>query len=227
LECLTEPITAAPGFILIQLRARANLAQDPVSGMLAFRRHAPRPPLTMAFHPNRWFYPLDWSRISARVRFETAGPHGAACCWHCGRPHGRTVRCLPDGRWFDTGRNIWRDGGGQPADWPDIIAFCRARTTRVILAAAHLDHDPGNNRPRNLKALCQRCHLLLDRPRHRALARLTILRRRAAGDLFLGTYSHARLADLAPVLGLPVLRGKGRPSSGRSPSPKPASRGAG
>jgi hypothetical protein len=27
------------------------------------------------------------------------------------------------------------------------------RQTRVILAAAHLDHDPGNNRLRNLKSL--------------------------------------------------------------------------
>jgi hypothetical protein len=32
-----------------------------------------------------------------------------------------------------------------------------------VLAAAHLGHDPTNNRPRNLKALCQRCHMLYDR----------------------------------------------------------------
>ena len=32
--------------------------------------------------------------------------------------------------------------------------------TRVVLASAHLDHNPGNNRSRNLAALCQRCHML-------------------------------------------------------------------
>jgi hypothetical protein len=29
--------------------------------------------------------------------------------------------------------------------------------TRVVLAAAHLDSDPTNNRLKNLRALCQRC----------------------------------------------------------------------
>ncbi|HEY0420779.1 MAG TPA: hypothetical protein VGC80_14780, partial [Acetobacteraceae bacterium] len=36
----------------------------------------------MAFRPHRWFYPLDWPQISARIRFHTTGPHGVACCWH-------------------------------------------------------------------------------------------------------------------------------------------------
>ncbi len=63
------------------------------------------------------------------------------------------------------------------------------RQTRVVLAAAHLDHNPGNNRPRNLKSLCQRCHLIHDRPHHLARRRITYLLRRALGDLFLGPYS--------------------------------------
>ena len=37
-----------------------------------------------------------------------------------------------------------------------------------MLAAAHLDNDPTNNRLRNLRALCQRCHILNDRPHHLA-----------------------------------------------------------
>ena len=63
------------------------------------------------------------------------------------------------------------------------------RRTRVVLAAAHLDHDPSNNRRRNLKSLCQRCHLIHDRPHHLARRRITYLLRRALGDLFLGPYS--------------------------------------
>ena len=42
------------------------------------------------------------------------------------------------------------------------------RTTRVILATAHLDNDPENNRLRNLRSLCQRCHMIHDRNYHLA-----------------------------------------------------------
>jgi hypothetical protein len=30
--------------------------------------------------------------------------------------------------------------------------------SRVVLTIAHLDHDPTNNDPVNLRAWCQRCH---------------------------------------------------------------------
>ena len=74
------------------------------------------------------------------------------------------------------------------------------RQTRVVLAAAHLDHDPTNNRLRNLKSLCQRCHLIHDRPQHLARRRITYLLRRALGDLFLGPYAgfEARRTWCAP-----------------------------
>ena len=62
------------------------------------------------------------------------------------------------------------------------------RTTRVVLAAAHLDHDPSNNELHNLCSLCQRCYIMHDRPHHLAQRRLTYLLRRALGDLFLGPY---------------------------------------
>jgi hypothetical protein len=45
----------------------------------------------------RGFYLGDWPQISRRVRFERA----VRICQGCGRPHGTTVRCPPDGRWFD------------------------------------------------------------------------------------------------------------------------------
>lgn len=134
----------------------------------------------------RWFYPIDWPQISRVVRFERA--HGR--CQHCGRPHGVRIRCLKDGRWFDEDTRSWRDGRGQPAAWPDIVEYAGVRMTRVVLAACHRDHDPTNNRPGNLLALCQRCHMLHDRAEHRRRFRITILMRRALGDLFLGTYRY-------------------------------------
>ena len=66
--------------------------------------------------------------------------------------------------------------------------MARLRTTRVVLAAAHLDHDPTNNRLRNLRSLCQRCHMIHDRSHHLAQRRITYRLRRALGDLFLGPY---------------------------------------
>lgn len=133
----------------------------------------------------RWFYPIDWPEISRLVRFERAGGR----CEGCGRPHGEAIRCLPDGRWFDPARNTWRNGRGRPAKWPDIEEAVQMRRTVVVLAAAHLDHDPGNNALRNLKGLCQRCHMIHDWPYHLAGRRITYLLRRALGDLFLGPYS--------------------------------------
>ena len=132
----------------------------------------------------RWFYPIDWPQISRQVRFERAGGR----CQTCGRPHRATVRCLPDGRWYDAAASTWRNGRGRPARWPDLEEATRIRHTRVVLAAAHLDHNPANNRPRNLRGLCQRCHLIHDRPHHLARRRITYLLRRALGDLFLGPY---------------------------------------
>jgi hypothetical protein len=91
------------------------------------------------------------------------------------------------------------------------------RKTRVVLAAAHLDHDPRNNRLRNLKSLCQRCHLIHDRPHHLVQRRITYLLRRALGDLFLGPY----LADFklqSPSSSTKLMGQTGEPTPG-SPMP--------
>ena len=129
-------------------------------------------------------YPPHWRELSHHVRFERA----AAQCPRCGRRHLTLVRCLPDGRWFDGQAATWRDHRGRMARWPDLVEATRFRTTRVVLAAAHLDGDPTNNRMTNLRALCQRCHMLQDRPHHLAQRWITYRRRRALGDLFLGSY---------------------------------------
>ena len=48
----------------------------------------------------------------------------------------------------------------------------RTRTTRVVIATAHRDHDPTNN-----EALCQRCHILHDKAEHLRRRRMTYLER--------------------------------------------------
>jgi hypothetical protein len=138
---------------------------------------------------HRWLYPIDWPQISAMIRFERAKGR----CEHCGRPHGHMVVHLGDGRWWDEDAKIWRNGKGRAlSGMPAYVAAPedpQTLVTKVVLAAAHLDHDPGNNRPRNLKAFCQRCHLLHDRKEHQRRRQLTLRMRKALGDLFLGRYS--------------------------------------
>ena len=128
--------------------------------------------------------PPHWRELSSQVRFVRAGGR----CQRCGRPHLTHVRCLPDGRWFDEQAATWRDRHGRMARWPDLVEATRFRMTRVVLAAAHLDSDPTNNRLKNLRALCQRCHILHDRLHHLAQRWITYRRRLADGDLFLGRY---------------------------------------
>jgi hypothetical protein len=38
--------------------------------------------------------------------------------------------------------------------------------SKVVLTVAHLDHDKTHADPARLKAMCQRCHLKYDLPRH-------------------------------------------------------------
>lgn len=138
----------------------------------------------------RPLYPSNWPALSRHVRFIRA----AGRCQACARPHGTDLRCLPDGRWFDAQQNTWRNRRGRPAPWPDLLEATQIRTTRVSLATAHLDHDPTHNRLRNLRSLCQRCHLSHDRAHHLAQRRLTYRSRDAIGDLWLGVYADAARA---------------------------------
>ncbi len=161
----------------------------------------------------RSLYPPDWPELSRRVRFERA----AGRCQDCGRPHLQWLRCLSDGRWFDEAGRTWRDRRGRPARWPDLIEISRQRVTRVVLAAAHLDGNPANNRLRNLRSLCQRCHVLHDIGHHTRQRWITYRRRWAVGDLFLGLYP----APLPPRHGCQRKGGQVIPRAW--PAPLPAS----
>ena len=133
---------------------------------------------------HRWFYPIDWRQISRHIRFERAGGR----CETCGRPHGEQIDQLADGRWYDRHQTTWRDDRGDAAPWPSLVEYGAVETKRIRLSAAHLDHDPANSKESNIRALCQRCHLNHDRPEHVRRRRITVLLRRAIGDLFSGTY---------------------------------------
>jgi hypothetical protein len=115
--------------------------------------------------------------LSCRLR---SGLVANGRCEHCRRPHGRLVFHLGDGRWWDEEAATWRNGRGRALSLltePLALEDDRILTTKVVLATAHLDHNPSNNKACNLKAYCQRCHMLHDREEHRR-RRLITLRRR-------------------------------------------------
>ena len=166
----------------------------------------------------RPLYPPHWPELSRRVRFERAGGE----CERCGRPHGAILKVLPDGRWFDPRGGTWRDRRGRAARWPDLEELARQRTTRVILAAAHMNHDPARSGQRNLRAWCQRCHLAHDRAWHLLQRWITYRLRYARGDLFLGPYRHG---PAAAVLLPEILAGIAeRLAQERRVAPPPVSR---
>jgi len=135
---------------------------------------------------HRWLYPIDWQQLTDQIRFDRAKGR----CEQCLRPHGKLVYHLGDGRWWDEEAESWRNGQGRLLKRPVTPALHNGplKTTMVYLATGHLDHDPGHNHPRNLKAFCQRCHILHDHEEHKRRRRVTFLMSKALGDLFTGRY---------------------------------------
>lgn len=127
---------------------------------------------------HRFFYPIDWRELSRVVRFDRAGGR----CEGCGMPHKHLVYHLGDGRWWDAERRVWNGG---PVAGPDMV---KLRRTYIVLATAHRNHDTADNRPVNLVAWCQICHMRHDRPEHTRRRAVTYRLRRAVGDLFSGPH---------------------------------------
>lgn len=129
-------------------------------------------PIAAALRP---LYGADWRQVSHRIRFERAGGR----CEACGRPHGALVYTLANGGWIDPATG--------EASLPGAVDFIGQ--TRVWLATAHRDHDPGNGADENLAAWCQTCHLRHDLAHHLANRRRTLRARYALADLFDGPYA--------------------------------------
>jgi hypothetical protein len=135
----------------------------------------------------RCLYPPHWPELSRRIRFERAGGR----CQACARPQLVQLRCpCPMGAVRRSHAHLAQPQG-KALSLAGSVEAAGLRSTRVVLAAAHLDGNPANNRLpnlRNLRSLCQRCHVLHDVPQHTRPRWLTCRRRWAAGDLFLGPY---------------------------------------
>jgi hypothetical protein len=56
--------------------------------------------------------------------------------------------------------------------------------SKIVLTIAHMDHNRDNNRFENLKALCQRCHLVHDAKQHHYSRKYGRETKRVNGKLF-------------------------------------------
>ena len=54
---------------------------------------------------------------------------------------------------------------------PDLEKRFNCKFFKIVLTIAHLDHNPENNAPENLRALCQKCHLNYDIEHHKETRR--------------------------------------------------------
>ncbi len=142
-------------------------------------------------------YPRDWKAISLRIR--ERAQNRCECDGRCGYTH-LDENDKPATCGAPNGKLILRDEyepelfvvhspcgacvGGDPDHKP----------VRVVLTVAHLNHTPEDCRDENLMAMCQRCHLSLDRYHHGHNARETRRSRKAHRDLF---DSHGPLTEAA------------------------------
>lgn len=97
-------------------------------------------------------YPKDWSEIRKRILDRARNR-----CEQCGLQNGVT------GYRDSSGKFHASEGMQVETDLLD-----GERVFRIVLTIAHLNHDIHDNRPENLMALCQRCHLSHDKDHHRA-----------------------------------------------------------
>jgi hypothetical protein len=96
-------------------------------------------------------YPTHWSEISERIQGRSANT--CECCVECGIVHSRasadSVEPRTCGRM--NGQRFLRTEG---------------ELGSVVLTTAHLDHNPSNCEPGNLRAMCQPCHSRYDSALH-------------------------------------------------------------
>ncbi len=139
---------------------------------------------------NRGRYPPDWQAIRSEIM--TRAGH------RCEHP-GCGARNYSVGWWQqEAGRHWWLAAWGQH-DNPRTYAEARQVAAEtyfetqgmdgpkpivIVLTIGHVDHQPENCDPANLRAWCQRHHLQHDAAHHAATAQATRQARKAIGDLF-------------------------------------------
>ena len=128
-------------------------------------------------------YPPNWfTEIRPRILERAKN-----CCENCGLKNYRVIRRLEEGKFEKPKFDDWQTikimkKNGQKFN----KAIKNLGLTKIVLTIAHLDHDKENFEVKDdrLKALCQRCHLLLDKEHHAEKRRETINKKKGLKNLF-------------------------------------------
>jgi hypothetical protein len=83
-----------------------------------------------------------------------------------GQDWSETVWVSFGGRWWDEVYDVWRSATGRVIEYDPPHPLAMWEITAQI-GCSHVDGDPRNNDPANLRMLCRRCHLLADKPQHK------------------------------------------------------------
>lgn len=113
---------------------------------------------------NRERYPANWKEIR-----EMALLRAGNRCENCD---------VPNGGWRNNETGETTASSQLAGRWA-MRGDCAV--TKIVLTIAHLDHQPENCEPANLRAWCQRCHLAYDAEHHRVNASRTRELKQAAG----------------------------------------------
>lgn len=130
---------------------------------------------------NKDRYPKDWPAISALARFKAGNK-----CQDCGLSNGR-LGARVDGDWHDalpSGQNSRCLEWPHPGDAAKLVGGHVRKIMRIVLTVSHKDHLPENCEPKNLRVLCQQCHLRYDAKEKARGIKQRRRASRAVGELF-------------------------------------------
>lgn len=96
----------------------------------------------------RSLYPDNWADIATQIK--------AAAGWRC-QECSRLCRMPGE----EVGAFLERIRTGRISECPIVAEFIE-KPGRFVLTVAHLDHQPENCDPANLRALCAPCHCRYD-----------------------------------------------------------------
>lgn len=113
---------------------------------------------------NKKLYPKNWKQIREAILRRANNK-----CEFCGvENHAIGVR---------DNDGIFHKINPETSDEYYYVEIENLKKIKIILTIAHLDHNPQNCNPNNLRALCQKCHNNYDKE-HRKQTRLKTLERK-------------------------------------------------
>ena len=113
---------------------------------------------------NKGLYPANWKEVVAGIRERSEDR-----CELCGVINGQHIQRNAEGSlWrYQEAPGICFHIGTYAKHYVAPVAETWRKPIRIVLTVAHLDHDPRNNDPENLRHWCQYHHNLYDAA-HRA-----------------------------------------------------------